>query len=59
VTLETVAELTSIMKDFPYSEVVSVSVSSGKELGKYHLMSAQNPIYVFTMCRRGEVGCTL
>lgn len=59
VTLETVAELTAVMKDFPLSEVVSVSVSSGKELGKYHLMSAQNPIYVFTMCRRGEVGCTL
>ena len=51
VTLETVAELTECMKDFAFAEteVVSVSVARDKKAGAYHLMTGQNPVYVFTM----------
>ena len=49
VTLETVSELTDICKDFSYSEIAEISVSRGRKVGKYNLMTAQNPVYIFTM----------
>ena len=51
IALESVAELTACMKDFAFTEteVVSVQVARGKEAGPYHLMTGQNPVYVFTM----------
>lgn len=51
VTLESVAELTACMQELPFArtEVVTLSVAKARELGAYHLMAAQNPIYIFTM----------
>lgn len=51
VSLETVAELTAAMKEFPFTEteVVSLQVAQGRTAGAYHLMTAQNPVYIFTM----------
>ena len=51
ISLESVAELTACMKDFAFTEteVVSVQIARGKKAGPYHLMTGQNPVYVFTM----------
>lgn len=51
VTLETIAELTACMKAFPWTEteVVSMQVARDKKAGPYHLMTGQNPVYIFTM----------
>lgn len=50
VTLESVAELTACLALFPdrKPEIVTLSVSKGRPLGAYHLMTAQNPIWIFT-----------
>ena len=50
VTLESVAELTACLSLFPdrKPEIVTLSVSRGRPLGAYHLMTAQNPIWIFT-----------
>lgn len=56
VTLESMAEWTACTKEIPfaYTEVVSLSVAKAKVLGDYHLMAAQNPIYIFTMQGDGK-----
>lgn len=49
VTLETVAELSEVSKDFFTTDVCCINVSRGRKLGRYDLMTAQNPVYIFTM----------
>ena len=51
VSLESIAELTVCMKDFAFTEAeaVSVQIARGKKAGPYHLMTGQNPVYIFTM----------
>ena len=49
VTLETVAELTELSKSFEICDIAEVSVSKPRVLGRYHLMTAQNPVYIFTL----------
>jgi hypothetical protein len=51
VTLETVGEIMEVIHKFGFSqtEIVHLSVSKARELGKYHLMTAQNPIYIVTV----------
>lgn len=51
VTLESIGELTRCLKDIPFAEAetVSMTVARDRRLGSYHLMSGQNPIYIFTM----------
>jgi precorrin-6Y C5,15-methyltransferase (decarboxylating) len=53
ISLETVSELTACMKElgFTETEVVSISVSKARAVGSFSLMTAQNPIYIFTMQR--------
>lgn len=53
VTLESVSALSSCMADFEIAECVSVQVSKASPLGQYHLMQAQNPVYVFTLQNGG------
>lgn len=50
VSLESVSELTSCMKEFPFTETeaVSLTVARARTAGGYHLMGGQNPVYVFT-----------
>lgn len=50
IALETVAELTAIAGDggFAESEIVSLTAAHDRKAGGYHLMSGQNPIYIFT-----------
>lgn len=51
ITLESVSELTQLMTGFSggESEVVSLTVARGRTAGRYHLMTGQNPIYIFTL----------
>lgn len=54
VTLETIAELSQIARKFTESEVVQVSVAKGRPVGSYRLMTAQNPVYIFTLQNGGN-----
>ncbi len=51
VTLESIAALTACLAEFSFSatDVVCLNVAYGKTAGAYHLMTAQNPVYIFTM----------
>ena len=49
VTMETAAELSEAAKPFSYSDICCVNVSRGRKMGRYHLMTAQNPVYIVTM----------
>ena len=51
VTLETQAEAAECAKKFGFEtyETVSVSVARSKKMGRYHMMSAQNPVTVVTL----------
>lgn len=48
VTLETIAEVNRILKDFAISDadVVQASISKAKTIGDYNVMQAQNPVYI-------------
>ena len=49
VTLETISELTELSKAFEYCDIAEVSVAKPRVLGRYHLMTAHNPVYIFTL----------
>lgn len=50
ITLETLSEATELLKlmKFKDIEIVNVSISRGKNIGKYTMMYAENPIYIIT-----------
>lgn len=54
VTLETIAQITTIASKFRELEMeaIQVQVSRGRELGQYHLMTAENPVYIVTLQER-------
>ncbi len=54
VTLETLAQLNEISKGFSYCDVAQLSVAKPKTAGGYRLMSALNPVFIFTMQNGGE-----
>ncbi len=56
IALESAAELTGCLKTFPFTEteVVSLTVARDRKAGSYHLMTGQNPIYIFTMQTGGD-----
>ena len=56
VTLESAAALTACMAEFSKAECVQVQVSRAKPAGPYHLMQAQNPVFLFTLQNGGETG---
>lgn len=51
VSLEAIAELTTLMKYFQFqdTQVVQMSVSKSKKLGSYNLMMGQNPVFLVSM----------
>lgn len=55
ITLETVSEALELLKlyNFEESEIVSLSASRSKSIGRYHMMMGENPIYIIT-CRRAQ-----
>lgn len=52
ISLETVAESVRCLKELPVTEVevVQASISRAKELGNYHMMMGENPIYIISCC---------
>ena len=48
VTLETAGEIVSVIKELNLceEEIISVSVDRTRKVGRYHLMDAQNPVYI-------------
>lgn len=58
ITLETVTEALNAVRDmaFAESEIVQVSVSRAKGLGRYHMMMGENPIYIIT-CQYRDQEC--
>ena len=55
ITLETAAELTECVRRFGFTEaeVISLQVARSRAAGAYHLMTAQNQVYLFVL-QRGE-----
>lgn len=53
VTLESISELTQIAKQFTSCDIVEISVAKPRQLGRYRLMTAQNPVYIFSLCNEG------
>ena len=53
VTLESISELTSIVKELSFAntdyEVISLTVAKDNITGGYHLMRGQNPVYIFSI----------
>lgn len=49
VTMESIAALTACAARFSQAEIVTLSVAKARPVGHYHLLTAQNPVYVFTM----------
>lgn len=56
VTLESAAEMTGVMKAFGFTEAEAVCLNAARSraAGPYHLMTAQNPVYIFTLQRRED-----
>ena len=50
VTAETFAEALAVLKAFPLEneEITELAVSRGRKVGGYHLMTAQNPVYIIS-----------
>lgn len=48
ISMETIAEMVEILKCFPVKEeeVVQIQVSRSRQAGAYHLMQAENPVWV-------------
>ncbi len=48
VTIETLEETTQVIREFGLveEEITCINVSKARKLGKYHLMTAQNPVYI-------------
>ncbi|MBR1390347.1 MAG: precorrin-6A reductase [Lachnospiraceae bacterium] len=57
ITLETIGELSQLVKELDTREVevVQLSVSRSKALGGYHLMTAENPVYIVSFTFGGGV----
>ena len=55
VTAETFAVALDAVKTLPVTdvEIVELAVSRGRKVGSYHLMTAQNPVYLFS-CQGGQ-----
>ncbi len=58
VTLETVAEMSEVAGAFPHTEeeFVTISAARSRKAGRYHLMTAENPVWIcaFTLCPEAE-----
>lgn len=57
IALETMAETLECLKTLPVTgtDIVSVSVSKSKEVGSYHMMMGQNPVYIISCTGGGAV----
>lgn len=56
ISMETICEIKEILTLYPIEneEIVQMQVSRMKEVGKYHLMQAENPVWICAFEFRGE-----
>lgn len=56
IALESAGEIAEIIDkyDFEDAEIVQMNLSRGRKAGRYHLMTALNPIYIAALQRREE-----
>ncbi|MBQ9272148.1 MAG: precorrin-6Y C5,15-methyltransferase (decarboxylating) subunit CbiT [Mogibacterium sp.] len=56
VSLETMAEIQSVLKEFELRDlsIEQISVSKARELGSYHLMTAENPVMIASFTLGGR-----
>lgn len=56
ISMETICEMKEILALYPIEnkEIVQMQVSRVKEVGKYHLMQAENPVWICAFEFRGE-----
>ncbi|MBR0451577.1 MAG: precorrin-6A reductase [Oscillospiraceae bacterium] len=54
ITLETVAEAAEAMKELPVvdTDIIQLSAARGRKLGRYHLMTGMNPVFILS-CEGG------
>ena len=52
ITIETVCEIKEILCQYPIvnKETVQLQINRAKEAGRYHLMQAENPVWVSSFC---------
>lgn len=55
IALETVAETLGCLKNLPLTdqEICTVSAARAREIGRYHMMTGQNPVYIIS-CTGGK-----
>ena len=53
VTLETLSELAALSRTFEWCDIAEISVAKPREVGNLRLMTAQNPVWLFTMQNGG------
>lgn len=55
-TLETMGEITGIIKEFPMTDlnIVQISASRAKKIGNYHMMEGINPVSIISFTGDGE-----
>ena len=54
VTLESLSEMAEISRGFEIRDIAEISVNKPREVGRYRLMTAHNPVYIFTLQYRKE-----
>ena len=56
ISMETICELKEIQTLYPIEneEIVQMQLSRAKEAGKYHLMQAENPVWICSFDFRKE-----
>ena len=56
ITLETVGEVLQVIKNqqFTETDIVQIGAARSKEIGRYHMMMGENPIYIISCSGRGE-----
>lgn len=56
ISLETLTETLQVIKKYQITdaEIVNVTISKSKELGKYHMMMGQNPVYIISFDAGGK-----
>lgn len=56
IALETVSSTVNMFKEMDFEmEIQSVNVSNAEKIGSYHLMKAENPIYIIKAWKRKEI----
>lgn len=55
VTLETISEMAELSRQFDFCDIAEVSVTKPRTLGHYRLMTAQNPVYIFSLQNGADV----